>query len=501
MRFADRHYRDEWLPNYYPSRSLGQHRVRISRTGKTQILTAEEDAQLDEIFMDPTLFGRLQRTGHILTEQNAQRVLADLKTWHLKTYMGPYLHIVVLTRRCNLNCTYCHMNPVAVGHPEAQADLQPDVAEAVIRFAFSSPSPYIKFEFQGGEPFLNFAGMRHFVQRAQRYNEEVGKQLSFTVVSNLMVATDQQLEFCRDNHISVAYTLNGPQDIHDYFRSSRNGRGSYERVVRRMREVNERFPGLLSSGPLCVVTQDNAAELRRMIDFYHDAGFPSLAIIALKHLGNAVTNRLMFDVREFLHYYLAALDYIYDKNRELKEAYSERSMRVVLAKIFGASDVGYVDWRNPCGDVSGALTYDYDGEILPSDEARSLRHVFGLGNVRDLSYEQLMRRKSTFMTMNLSLRDRDPICRECPYNPYCGVSPVLDYGRTRDASPRPHESDECLFTIAVLDWAFRKLMEDPLPLMRMLPDFDAHAWELLPEPTGQPAESLALGGASRGGGP
>jgi uncharacterized protein len=500
MRFDDRRYRDDWLPNYYPSRTLGEHRVRISRTGKTQILNPEEDEQLDEIFMDESLFRRLERTGHIVTDANAQRVLADLKKWHLQSYTGPYLHIVVLTRRCNLNCTFCHMNPVSVGFSKAQADLQPDVADAIISFAFSSPSSCIKFEFQGGEPFLNFAGMKYFVERAQRFNRGIGKELSFAVVSNLMVATDQQLAFCVDNHIGISYTLNGPQDIHDHFRSSRSGVGSYRHVVRRIEEINKRFPGLLSSAPLCVVTQDNTAELPRMIDFYHEAGFTSLAIIALKHLGNAVSNKLGFNVRDFLRYYIAGLDYIYDKNRQLKEAYSERMLRVVLGKIFWESDVGYVDWRNPCGDVSGALTYDYDGEILPSDEARSLRHVFGLGNVRDVDYERLMRRKDTFSTMNLSLRDRDVICRECPYNPYCGVSPVLDYARTGDATPRPHESNECLFTIAVLDWTFDKLMKDPLPLMRMLPKFDEHATEFLNDGRRGQAERDVPVGSSRGSG-
>ena len=114
MRIGNRAYRDTWIPNYYPARYLNEHRVRISRTGRTQILAPHEDEQLDEVFMDSGLYARLERTGHIVTQSNAQRVLDDLRDWHRLTFGGPYLHIVVLTRRCNLNCTYCHMNPVAV---------------------------------------------------------------------------------------------------------------------------------------------------------------------------------------------------------------------------------------------------------------------------------------------------------------------------------------------------------------------------------------------------
>lgn len=472
MKVEGRRYRDEWLPNFYPSRRVGGQCVRLSRTGKTQLLSPEEDAQINEIYMDEQLFRRLEKTGHIVTRDNAMGVLADLREWHSKTYSGPYLHIVVATKRCNLNCTYCHMYPEPANAGKSRYDLQPEVAEAIIRFVLGSPSPFVTFEFQGGEPFLNFPGMVHFIEEARRQNRSVGKQMKFTVVSNLMTVKDDQLKYCFDNGVSISYSLNGPPDVHDLYRVSRSGAGSYDCVIGKIRHIQDKYPGLLSSSPLCVVDAENAKDLGRMIDFYHDAGFRAISILRLKPLGNARHGRMKLDLQDFLAHYTSGLDYIYEKNKALREVYAERSLRVVLTKILSDSDVGYVDWRNPCGDVSGALTYDYDGEILPSDEARSLRPEFNLGNVADTTYEQLVRRKSTFRTMNLSLRDRDPECRECAYNPYCGVFPVLDYARTGDATPRPYESEECLFTLALLDWTFKKLIEDPLPLIRMIPGVD-----------------------------
>lgn len=484
MRISGRRYRDEWIPNYYPSRELDDHRIRVSRSGRHLVLDPAEDEQLSEIFMDELLFDRLEESGHLITKKNALRVLEDLQVWQRLTYSGPALHIVVLTKRCNLNCTYCHMNPESLSAPASVFDLQPETAANIARFILSTPSQVIKCEFQGGEPFVNFAGMVNFVGEIRRQNERASKGVSFTVVSNLMVARNEQLQYCQDNGISVSYSLNGPPDIHDHFRVTRSGKGSFDHVMRRIREVQERFPGLLSASPLCVIGADNAHALRRMLDFYHEAGFRGVAILRLKNLGNAKRGGLGFDVRDFLSYYLDGLDYIYDKNKALKEVYSERSVRVALAKIFSKSDVGFVDWRNPCGDFSGAITYDYDGEILPSDEARSLRDAFGLGNVRDTTYDELVRRKSTFRTMNLSLRDRDPECRECPYNPYCGVLPVLEYSRKGNPVPVPHESEECLVTLALLDWTFKKLLADPFPLVRMLPGFDQQLLAMLgPKPT------------------
>ncbi|MCP3102944.1 4Fe-4S cluster-binding domain-containing protein [Myxococcus sp. K15C18031901] len=471
MRTEGRRYKDEWLPNFYPSRKVGpDHHVRLSRTGSLQILSSSEDAQLSEIFMDAPLFERLESSGHIVTEANASQVMKDLKTWHLKTFLGAGLHLVVLTKRCNLNCTYCHMNPEPMD--ARQLDMSKETIDEVIRFAMSTPSPRITFEFQGGEPFLNFDGMVHFVEEAKRQNATVGKLIDFSVTTNLMVVTEQHMEFCRQNNINVSYSLNGPPDIHDGFRVTRSGAGSFRTVMQKLQEFQQKYPDILSTSPLCVVGDANAQDFRRTIDFYHDMGFKGVGVIKLKHLGNTVKNGLRFDVKHFLKHYLAALDYIYEKNQRLGENYSERTLRVLMAKIISKTDVGYVDWSNPCGDFSGSIVYDYDGEIVPSDEARSLRHVFGLGNVRNVTYAGLVEDRNTFRTMNLSLRDRDAACRECAYNPYCGVVPVLDYARTGDATPRPHESDECLQVLGILDWVFQKLVEDPLPLIRMLPGME-----------------------------
>ena len=160
MRIAGRHNRDEWILNCYPAKSIGgDTRLRVSRTGKTVLLTAEEDAQLDELFMTDVLFTRLERTGHIVTRANAAQVFNDLELWLHGTYAGPVLHIVVLTKRCNLNCTYCHMDPVAVTEPPDTTDLQPATADAIIRFILESPREDVTIEFQGGEPFLHFEGL------------------------------------------------------------------------------------------------------------------------------------------------------------------------------------------------------------------------------------------------------------------------------------------------------------------------------------------------------
>jgi uncharacterized protein len=228
VRIGGRRYRDEWLPNFYPSKEFSNRFVRISRTGKTILLSADDDAQINEFFMDQDLFERLENTGHIITRNNSARVFDELTTWLKGTYDGPGLHIIVPTRRCNLDCTYCHMYPQPMDKPAAEADLSPATIPYIARFIMSSPRPAIKVEFQGGEPFLNFPAIVQAVDEINQLNASLGKEISFGIVSNLMLAKDDQLSYCAKNKIRVSYSLNGPQPLHDLFRITRNGSGSHD---------------------------------------------------------------------------------------------------------------------------------------------------------------------------------------------------------------------------------------------------------------------------------
>jgi uncharacterized protein len=471
MRIEGRRYRDEWLPNSYPSKKFSDRFVRVSRTGKAIFLTEAEDAQINEFFMDGDLFKRLENTGHLITRDNSATVFSNLATWLKGTYEGPGLHIVVTTRRCNLDCTYCHMYPQPMDALTTENDLDLATIPYIARFIMSSPRPSLTVEFQGGEPFLNFPAMVQMFDEINGLNASVGKKINFSVTSNLMVANDEQLAYCYENKIQVAYSLNGPQPLHDLVRITRSGAGSHAVVMRRVDHIRSKFPGLLGSYPLCVITEGNMAQLNQMADYYFDLGFKELGLIHLKNLGNA-RGRVEFDVRKFVPHYFDLLDHIYNKNKLSENCYTERIAKIALQKILYPSNPLFVDWRNPIGYFSNCVIYDYDGEILPVDEARSLRDVFSLGNVRNTTYDELIRKRSSFDTLNLSIRDRDSICRECTYNPYCGVSPVLNYAKTGKLAPEPHVSDECILVLAVFDWLFKKLIEeDPIPLLKMVPEY------------------------------
>ena len=76
------------------------------------------------------------------------------------------------------------------------------------------------------------------------------------------------------------------------------------------KQVQERFPGVVSATPLCVIDDYSAPRLEEMIDFYYDEGFEGVGLIRMKPLGFARKEELKFDITRFMAAYLKGLEYI-----------------------------------------------------------------------------------------------------------------------------------------------------------------------------------------------
>src|SRR5262249_14804184 len=116
----------------------------------------------------------LQRKGFLRDRLDLDALAERMTRRNRHIRRGPYVHVVTLTSR-------------GQGSEAAEPDMSAETAEKIADLALQSPSPSITFEFQAaaGEPLLNFAVLRHFVEHARARNAEVaGKTLTFSVISN-----------------------------------------------------------------------------------------------------------------------------------------------------------------------------------------------------------------------------------------------------------------------------------------------------------------------------
>ena len=73
---------------------------------------------------------------------------------------------------------------VARRHDATHTDMTKEIAEqGASTSIFQSTNPSVTIEFQGGEPLVNFAVVKHVIEYAREKNKTAGKQLEFTMVS------------------------------------------------------------------------------------------------------------------------------------------------------------------------------------------------------------------------------------------------------------------------------------------------------------------------------
>ncbi|PVY36597.1 radical SAM protein [Victivallis vadensis] len=135
------------------------------------------------------------------------------------------LHIIVLTLRCNQNCTYCQAS--SLPSDAKHCDMSVEDLEKSIDLIMRSPATAITIEFQGGESSLVPDLIKHAIRYANKLNESVGKQITYVLCSNCIDISDDLLSFCKDSCIFISTSLDGPEQLHN---SNRGKKDSFQRV-------------------------------------------------------------------------------------------------------------------------------------------------------------------------------------------------------------------------------------------------------------------------------
>lgn len=421
---------------------------RYGNVGKRKILTndAGEFHFLDEddfrSFVEGRLtpehpeFNALAAKGFVRSRFDGT-AFAD-KVRRKKSFLGvgPYLHIVLTTLRCNQSCRYCHASRTTMDRVDT--DMSIETASKVVDFAMSTTSSYVNFEFQGGEPTVNFPVIQHIVDYSREVNRRLHKDLEHSVVSNMTEMTKEKADWLVDKGLLVCTSLDGPEDLHNWNRTWTQGHNAYQEVMQWMQYFNRRYketgkdPRLWHVDALMTTTRKTLTRWRDVIDLYVSLGITNVHLRPLNPYGFALNawRTIGYTWDEYLAFYRQALDYIIELNLRGVEV-MEATASVLLAKMLTPDDPNYLDIRSPSGAGLGGLSYHHDGTIFPSDEARMVyamgNDIFKVGNVHTDSYEEIVTHPVVRALAVASIQDSLPACATCWNKPFCGIDPIDNY--------------------------------------------------------------------------
>jgi uncharacterized protein len=175
-----------------------------------------------------------------------------------------------VTEGCNLRCHYCaYSGGYENKRKHSARSMSRDVARAAIDFYFQKNrerEEHISIGFYGGEPLLELPLLRFCVEYARSLPWQHPEALSFSITTNATLLDDETIRFLVDNQVNVLISLDGPVEDHNAHRVSKNGHGTFAKVMASLRRFNEIAPGYEALSISCVLTP--TSDLLRMNDFF-----------------------------------------------------------------------------------------------------------------------------------------------------------------------------------------------------------------------------------------
>jgi len=443
-------------------RRLGDTVVVVNEYGNYIFLSNEEFTHLMEngpVGFSRALRAELKEQNMIYDVDTAGRASARLRERFADAARVTNLHIMIVTLRCNLKCVYCQANAASCDSHET--DMSIDTARKVVDTIYSAPTNLINFEFQGGEPLLNWDTVKFIIEYATEVNKDKKRDIRFNIVSNHLLMDDEKLDFLVKHKVLMCMSLDGPDYVHN-----KNRGNSHAKAVQMFKKVYARYvdegmtrlPSLIGT-----LSKHSLPYYREIVDEYIGLNANTIFMRPATTLGYAGKNwnEIGLTPEEFLDFYEKMLDYILDLNRDGLH-FTETYAVYILSKIIAGFEPGYVDMKSPCGASIGQLAYNYDGDVYTCDEGRMLGHqgdhTFRIGKCGESTYKDLIMHRATKACTMSSMLDTTPGCSECAYKPYCGICPVINYYETGELSPNVFTTRRHTLNEGIMDILFKRLM-------------------------------------------
>lgn len=136
--------------------------------------------------------------------------------------------------RCNLDCAYCFFVSKERLYPGSSMRMSEEQLDLYLRQLLQAHAgaPEVTVAWQGGEPTLmGLDFFRRSVEIAHKHLQP-GQRAIHTIQTNGTLIDAEWAAFLKQNDFLVGISIDGPREIHDAYRVTRGGRGSFDRVMR-----------------------------------------------------------------------------------------------------------------------------------------------------------------------------------------------------------------------------------------------------------------------------
>jgi uncharacterized protein len=170
---------------------------------------------------------------------------------------------------CNIDCDYCfYLHKTELLDHQPHARMSDETLEQHIRqYVEGQTGEEVVFSWQGGEPTLmGLAFFERVVALQAKYAKP--KQLISNDLQTNGIALDAEwVAFLKKHDFHVGLSIDGPCELHDLYRKTRNGKPTFDYVMAAAKLLREAEVSFVA---LCVVNRANARHPKAVYRFLAD---------------------------------------------------------------------------------------------------------------------------------------------------------------------------------------------------------------------------------------
>ncbi|MFA5352648.1 MAG: anaerobic sulfatase maturase [Thermodesulfovibrionales bacterium] len=309
---------------------------------------------------------------------------------------------------CNLECGYCFYRKKAGLYPETKKHIMSDaVLEALIQQVMRNTPGEVSMVWQGGEPTL--AGLPFFMKvvEFQKKYGLPGQVVGNALQTNGILLNEQWASFLSKYRFLVGLSIDGPQELHDYYRRTKNRQPTFSTVFSKidlLRSHNVAFNILM------VISSANVGHPDELYGFCRDNGLCFVQFIPTVEIdsgGFFLSSSVAAD--RYGDFLCSLFDLWFNNGRPQISIRLFDSLLIRMA--YGSTDL--CSFGSTCDRY---LVVEANGDVYPCDFF--VDHDWRLGNLIDASLWELealpLRQKFSAQKSELP-----SACARCDWVFYC----------------------------------------------------------------------------------
>ena len=330
---------------------------------------------------------------------------------------------------CNLGCRYCYYLEKEHLYPKGEAFRMPEeiLENYIAQHIEASPGEVINFSWHGGEPTI--LGLDYFraIVEIQRKHRPPGRRIVNGVQTNGTLLDEGWCRFFSDQGFYVGISLDGPRNMHDRFRVTKDNKPTYDEVIRGYRLL-QRYG--VQTEVLCVVNAYNVLSPLQVYRFFKEIDARYISFLPLvEPESGAVSGVSDISVpAEAWGRFLCAIfdEWVEQDIGRVKVQVFEEALRTAFNQKHSLCI-----FRPTCGDVP---VLEHNGDFYACDHFVDAEHL--LGNLRESSLAELLEDPRLKMFGEAKRSSLPRYCRDCSVRDMCnGGCPKNRLASTPDGEP------------------------------------------------------------------